>query len=56
MSLVMFAKDKQARAGVIDGEDIVDINAADRSLPQKPIPFYVPRSPRPASKWQRSAA
>ena len=41
MSLVMFAKDKQARAGVIDGEDIVDINAADRSLPQKPIPFYV---------------
>jgi 2-keto-4-pentenoate hydratase/2-oxohepta-3-ene-1,7-dioic acid hydratase in catechol pathway len=33
MRLVMFAKDKQARAGVLDGEDIVDINAADRSLP-----------------------
>jgi 2-keto-4-pentenoate hydratase/2-oxohepta-3-ene-1,7-dioic acid hydratase in catechol pathway len=33
MHLVMFLKDKQARAGVIDGEDIVDINAADRSLP-----------------------
>jgi 2-keto-4-pentenoate hydratase/2-oxohepta-3-ene-1,7-dioic acid hydratase in catechol pathway len=33
MRLVMFAKDRQARAGVIDGEDIVDINAADRSLP-----------------------
>jgi len=33
MRLVMFMKDKQPRAGVIDGEDIVDINAADRSLP-----------------------
>ena len=33
MHLVMFMKDKQARAGVIDGEDIVDINANDRSLP-----------------------
>jgi len=33
MRLVMFAKDKQARAGVLDGEDIVDINANDRSLP-----------------------
>ena len=33
MHLVMFAKDKHARAGVLDGEDIVDINAADRSLP-----------------------
>lgn len=33
MRLVMFLKDKQPRAGVIDGEDIVDINAADRSLP-----------------------
>jgi acylpyruvate hydrolase len=33
MHLVMFMKDKQARAGVLDGEDIVDINAADRSLP-----------------------
>ena len=33
MHLVMFVKDKQARAGVIDGEDIVDINACDRSLP-----------------------
>jgi len=29
----MFMKDKQPRAGVIDGEDIVDINANDRSLP-----------------------
>ena len=33
MRLVMFMKDKQPRAGVIDGDDIVDINAADRSLP-----------------------
>jgi len=33
MRLVMFMKDKQPRAGVIDGEDIVDINANDRSLP-----------------------
>jgi 2-keto-4-pentenoate hydratase/2-oxohepta-3-ene-1,7-dioic acid hydratase in catechol pathway len=33
MHLVMFVKDKQPRAGVIDGEDIVDINANDRSLP-----------------------
>jgi len=31
--LVMFTKDKQPRAGVIDGDDIVDINANDRSLP-----------------------
>jgi acylpyruvate hydrolase len=31
--LVMFMKDKQPRAGVIDGEEIVDINASDRSLP-----------------------
>src|SRR5262245_6531644 len=29
----MFLRDKQARAGVIDGEDIVDINASDRALP-----------------------
>jgi 2-keto-4-pentenoate hydratase/2-oxohepta-3-ene-1,7-dioic acid hydratase in catechol pathway len=29
----MFVKDKQPRAGVIDGEDIIDINACDRSLP-----------------------
>jgi len=29
----MFMKDKQPRAGVVDGEDIVDINANDRSLP-----------------------
>src|SRR6267143_1684608 len=33
MQLVMFSKDKEARAGVIDGEDIIDINANDRSLP-----------------------
>ena len=33
MHLVMFMKDKQARAGVIDGEEIIDINTADRSLP-----------------------
>jgi 2-keto-4-pentenoate hydratase/2-oxohepta-3-ene-1,7-dioic acid hydratase in catechol pathway len=33
LHLVMFMKDKQVRAGVIDGEDIVDINANDRSLP-----------------------
>jgi len=33
MHLVMFMKDKQARAGVIDGEDVIDINACDRSLP-----------------------
>ena len=31
--LVMFVNDKQPRAGVIDGEDIIDINANDRSLP-----------------------
>jgi acylpyruvate hydrolase len=31
--LVMFMKDRRPRAGVIDGEDIVDINANDRSLP-----------------------
>src|SRR6188508_3226899 len=29
----MFMKDKQARAGVLDGDDIIDINACDRSLP-----------------------
>ncbi|HEX9397060.1 MAG TPA: fumarylacetoacetate hydrolase family protein [Burkholderiales bacterium] len=33
MHLVMFVKDQQARAGVIDGEDIIDINACDPSLP-----------------------
>src|ERR1044071_9910565 len=33
MRLVMFLKDKQPRAGVIDGEDVVDINANDRELP-----------------------
>ena len=33
MHLVMYMKGKEARAGVIDGEDIIDINAADRSLP-----------------------
>jgi acylpyruvate hydrolase len=33
MRLVMFLNNKQPRAGVIDGEDIIDINAADRSLP-----------------------
>ena len=33
MRLVMFLKEKLPRAGVIDGEDIVDINANDRSLP-----------------------
>jgi acylpyruvate hydrolase len=33
MRLVMFIKDQQSRAGVIDGDDIVDINACDRSLP-----------------------
>jgi 2-keto-4-pentenoate hydratase/2-oxohepta-3-ene-1,7-dioic acid hydratase in catechol pathway len=33
MRLVMFVNNKQPRAGVIDGEDIVDINACDRSLP-----------------------
>lgn len=33
MRLVMFLKDKQPRAGLIDGEDIIDINACDRSLP-----------------------
>src|SRR5258706_15751875 len=33
MHLVMFLKGKEPRAGVIDGEDIVDINACDRSLP-----------------------
>ena len=33
MHLVMFMKDKQPRAGVIDGDEIVDISANDRSLP-----------------------
>jgi acylpyruvate hydrolase len=33
MHLVMYFKGKEARAGVIDGDEIVDINAADRSLP-----------------------
>ena len=33
MHLVMYYKGKEARAGVIDGGDIVDINAADRTLP-----------------------
>jgi 2-keto-4-pentenoate hydratase/2-oxohepta-3-ene-1,7-dioic acid hydratase in catechol pathway len=33
MHLVMFLKDKEARAGVVDGEDVIDINACDRSLP-----------------------
>ena len=33
MHLVSFIKDKQARAGVLDGGDIIDINACDRSLP-----------------------
>ena len=33
MHLVMYLKGKEARAGVIDGGDIVDINAADRTLP-----------------------
>jgi 2-keto-4-pentenoate hydratase/2-oxohepta-3-ene-1,7-dioic acid hydratase in catechol pathway len=33
MRLVMYMKGKEARAGVVDGSDIVDINAADRSLP-----------------------
>jgi acylpyruvate hydrolase len=33
MHLVMYWKGKEARAGVIDGGDIVDINAADRTLP-----------------------
>ena len=29
----MFSKERQPRAGVIDGDDIIDINACDRSLP-----------------------
>jgi 2-keto-4-pentenoate hydratase/2-oxohepta-3-ene-1,7-dioic acid hydratase in catechol pathway len=33
MHLVMFRGDRQSRAGVIDGDEIVDINANDRSLP-----------------------
>jgi acylpyruvate hydrolase len=33
MHLVMVLKDKLPRAGVIDGEDVIDINAADGSLP-----------------------
>jgi len=33
MRLIMFLKDKQPRAGVVDGEDVIDINACDRSLP-----------------------
>ena len=33
MRLVMYINNKQPRAGVIDGDDIIDINACDRSLP-----------------------
>src|SRR5262245_36035904 len=33
MHLVMYVKGKEARAGVLDGNDIVDINANNRSLP-----------------------
>jgi acylpyruvate hydrolase len=33
MHLVMYYKGKEARAGVTDGDDIIDINACDRSLP-----------------------
>src|SRR3954469_21671325 len=33
MHLVMYMKGKEARAGVLDGDDIIDINACDRSLP-----------------------
>lgn len=33
MHLVMFRKGREPRAGVVDGEEIVDINACDRSLP-----------------------
>ena len=33
MHLVMFQKGKEARAGVIDGADVVDINACNRALP-----------------------
>jgi 2-keto-4-pentenoate hydratase/2-oxohepta-3-ene-1,7-dioic acid hydratase in catechol pathway len=33
MRLVMFSKEKDPRVGVIDGEDVIDVNANDRSLP-----------------------
>ena len=33
MELVMFSKNKEVGAGVIDGDEIVDINANDKSLP-----------------------
>src|SRR3954465_12190834 len=33
MRLVMYSRNKEARAGVIDGEEIVDVNANDKSLP-----------------------
>ena len=33
MHLVMYMKGKEARAGVLDGDYIIDINACDRSLP-----------------------
>jgi 2-keto-4-pentenoate hydratase/2-oxohepta-3-ene-1,7-dioic acid hydratase in catechol pathway len=33
MHLVMFLKGKEPRAGVIDGDDVIDINACDRALP-----------------------
>lgn len=33
MRLVMYINNKQPRAGVIDGDDVIDINACDRSLP-----------------------
>jgi acylpyruvate hydrolase len=33
MHLVMYWKAKEARAGLLDGDEIIDINTADRSLP-----------------------
>ena len=33
MHLVMFLKGKEPRAGVLDGGEVIDINACDRSLP-----------------------
>ena len=46
MHLVMFSKDREPRAGVIDGEEIVDINACDRSLPST-IKGLLKRTPSP---------
>src|ERR1700741_5360970 len=45
----MFMKDKQPRAGVIDGEDIVDINHNEPSLPATLKGMKTPGPEKPAA-------